>query len=175
MEREGAINRIGNLTLLTGPLNSSISNGAYSVKMPALRSHSSLALNRELNGFDEWNERTIAERGVALFRTAQQIWLAPDREEGSIPVSSHWGVVDAQGAGFPPNGTSCRFTYAGKSYSGRIESGAILVEGLEGAFSSFSAASRAVTKTNRNGWNDWYLLGDGEWTLADDWRKRASG
>lgn len=171
MEREGAINKIGNLTLLTGPLNSSISNGPYSVKMPAVRSHSSLALNRELNGYDAWNEVAIAERGEALFRTARQIWLAPDRVEGSIGLSGSLGSVAPLGAGFPADGTRCRFSYAGKAYLGEVENGALVVDGFQGAFSSFSAASRAVTQTSRNGWNDWYLFGDGNWTLADEWRR----
>lgn len=174
MEREGAINKLGNLTLLTGPLNSSISNGAYSLKMPAVRSHSSLALNRELNGFDDWSEVRIAERGAALFRTAQQVWLAPDREEGTISTSPNGASIDAQGNGFPPDGTKCRFTYGGTTYSGRIESSALIVDGMEGTFSSFSAASVAATRTSRNGWKDWYLFGGGEWVLADDWRKQIS-
>jgi hypothetical protein len=48
--RSAAVNKLGNLTLLTQALNSSVSNGPYSVKMPAVRSNSSLALNRDLNG-----------------------------------------------------------------------------------------------------------------------------
>ncbi|MER8467696.1 HNH endonuclease family protein [Mesorhizobium sp. M1396] len=53
-ERDSVVHRLGNLTLLTGALNSAVSNGLYSVKMPAVRSHSSLALNRDLNQFDSW-------------------------------------------------------------------------------------------------------------------------
>jgi len=79
MKREAAINKLGNLTLLTGPLNSSVANGPYSEKMPAVRAHSSLALNRELNGYDEWAEEQISQRGEALFNTARNIWRAPDR------------------------------------------------------------------------------------------------
>lgn len=78
-ERDASVNKLGNLTLLTGPLNSSISNGPFSVKMPAVKSHSSLAINRELNQFDEWNELTIRERGLALFDSACQIWEGPGR------------------------------------------------------------------------------------------------
>lgn len=171
MKRESAINKLGNLTLLTGVLNSTVSNGPYSVKMPAVRSHSSLALNRELNRYDEWNEETIAERGAALFQTARRIWQAPDRPEGINPASPNWADVVAQRTKLPPDGTACRFTYAGKPYAGRMESGTLIVEGIDQVFGSFSAASRAITQSSRNGWNDWYLRDDqGGWTLANDWR-----
>ncbi|WFS03828.1 DUF262 domain-containing protein [Rhizobium tumorigenes] len=69
-ERDAIIDRLGNFTLLTQSLNSSVSNGPYSVKMPAVRSHSSLALNRELHSYEDWNEKTVAIRGNALFNTA---------------------------------------------------------------------------------------------------------
>ena len=174
MERTGAINKLGNLTLLTGALNSSVSNGPYSVKMPAVRSHSSLALNRELNGYEAWNEEQIAARGAALFKTAREIWQAPDRQDGINPISPAWADIAAQRSGLPTDSTACRFTYFGKSYAARIEGGALVIDGIEGRFNSFSAASRAVTETNRNGWNDWHIQEKGGWTLADDWRKRPA-
>ena len=93
MEREKVVNKLGNLTLLTGPLNSSVSNGPYSVKMPAVRSHSSLALNRDLNRYDEWDEGTITERGASLFQIARHIWQAPERMEGTNPASSNWADI----------------------------------------------------------------------------------
>ena len=173
MERNGAVNKIGNLTLLTGALNSSVSNGPYSVKMPAVRAHSSLALNRELNAYDQWDETTIAERGAGLFQTARQIWQAPDRPEGVDQVPSVSTSGAGRRVGLPPDGMSCRFNYLGKDYAGRIESGSITVDGIDGKFNSFSAASWAVTSTSRNGWHDWYLSENGGWTLADDWRKRG--
>lgn len=76
-ERHAAIDKLGNLTLLTGALNSAVSNGPYSVKMSAVRSHSSLALNRDLNEFNSWDEEAITARGLSLFETASRIWIAP--------------------------------------------------------------------------------------------------
>jgi hypothetical protein len=82
MERNQAINKLGNLTLLTHALNSIVSNGPFSVKMPAVRAHASLTLNRELSAFDHWDEETILRRGEALFEVARRIWRGPmDREE----------------------------------------------------------------------------------------------
>lgn len=174
MERDLAVNKIGNLTLLTSALNSSVSNGPYSEKMPAVRAHSSLALNRELNHFDKWNEETISERSIALFQVAKQIWRPPERLDGINPVSSDWAdTIAIQSAKLPPDGTVCRFTYAGRTYNGRMQGEVLAVEGIGQAFNSFSAASKTITQTHRNGWNDWYLQDEfGGWILADDWRKQ---
>ncbi|CAO3441968.1 hypothetical protein [Azospirillum argentinense] len=175
-ERDLSINKLGNLTLLTAPLNSSISNGPYSVKMPAVMSHSSLSINRELSSFGEWNEEAISARGLSLFKVACRIWKGPERSAMIAPSPSSWDDVLKQRGKFPPDGTICRFTYSGKTFMGKVLDGALFVEGIEGVFSSFSAASGAITNTSRNGWNDWYLLDDQEgWTLANDWRKVKSG
>jgi len=78
MERDTVINKLGNLTLLTHSLNTTVSNGAFSTKMPAVRAHASLALNRELNAYDKWDEETVAQRGAALFEVARKVWAGPD-------------------------------------------------------------------------------------------------
>lgn len=176
MERDTFIHKMGNLTLLTHSLNSQVSNGPYRIKMPAVRSQSSLALNRELNHYERWDEKTIRERGAALFTVARQIWSAPDRAEfTTLGGNAFAEALAKQQAGFPPDGTNCRFTYGGKTYFGRIDDQFLVVDGVAGSFPSFSAASRAITNTNRNGWNDWHLADHaGGWTLADDWRKQAS-
>ncbi len=165
MERDVTVDRMGNLTLLTHSLNASVSNGPYSVKMPAVRAHSSLALNRDLNSYSEWNEETILARGLALFNTAKELWEAPVRRES--PMQAAFDEI----IGFPPLATKCKFTYGGKEYSGEIQDGHLHVAGYETPFVTFSAASRAITQTRRNGWNDWYLLDStGGWTIASDWR-----
>jgi hypothetical protein len=68
----------GNLTLLTQPLNSVVSNGPYDGKRAALRDHSLLVLNREVTQFDEWDESAIGKRGEALFDVAKGIWPLPE-------------------------------------------------------------------------------------------------
>lgn len=89
VEREQAINKLGNLTLLTHSLNATVSNGPFSVKMPAVRAHASLTLNRELNAFDHWDEEAILQRGQALFEVARKIWRGPlEREKMSTAGAS---------------------------------------------------------------------------------------
>lgn len=167
--RDAVINRLGNLTLLTGALNSTVSNGPYSSKMPALRSHSSLALNRDLNQFEKWDEESISARGLSLFQSAAHIWVAP-----STKVEREHAIV-ADAPRLPPDGTACRFTYAGRHYNGRIEKGELFVVGVDRAFGSLSAASRFITRTHRNGWNDWHFQDERcGWLRAEDWRRQQA-
>ncbi|MDX8480782.1 DUF262 domain-containing HNH endonuclease family protein [Mesorhizobium sp. VK24D] len=77
LERDSVINKLGNLTLLTHKLNAQVSNGAFSTKMPAVKAHTALALNRDLHQYDGWDEKTITHRGTALFDAACSIWPSP--------------------------------------------------------------------------------------------------
>lgn len=78
----------GNLTLLTKPLNSAVSNGPYVGKQAALKDHSLLVLNREVTRFDDWNEDVILERGAALFAVVKDIWPLPNVIELELAYSS---------------------------------------------------------------------------------------
>lgn len=169
-QRDTHINKLGNLTLITSPLNSTMSNGPFSAKLPALRAHASLALNRELNAYDHWDEDCIAKRGSALFEIARKIWAPPLAIETDYPELGRFG----ENGNFPREGTVCRFTYGNQVYNAVVKTRKLDVEGIEGAFTSFSSASVAITKTNRNGWNDWHLNGRDGWVKADTWRS-ASG
>ena len=68
---------IGNLTLLTQPLNSSVSNGPYQTKREALKDHSLLVLNREITKSESWDEDAIVSRSRNLFDTAKSLWSLP--------------------------------------------------------------------------------------------------
>lgn len=169
MERDAVIDTLGNLTLLTSCLNTTVSNGPFSVKMPAVRSHSSLALNRALVGYDVWDEQSIAHRARALFEVARTRWLPPRGRQASTSASGA-----ATPRWLPADGTEARFTYAGREHVGRVEDGVLVMAGHAQAFASFSAASRAITRTHRNGLLDWYLHdGRGGWEIAHERRARG--
>lgn len=72
--RDRLVNTIGNLTLLTQPLNSSLQNGGWSEKKPEIMKQSSLAMNRELVDATSWSDAAIMERGNALYLVASAIW-----------------------------------------------------------------------------------------------------
>ena len=76
------INTIGNLTLLTQELNSSISNGPFTDKSNAIAADSDLRLNAWLRAgpISAWSERSILSRGKELFQAAVQVWAAPNNK-----------------------------------------------------------------------------------------------
>lgn len=77
-QRDSMVQTIGNLTIITQPLNSSISNSSWEIKKPALMAVSLLPINQMLHKYDEWNEDAIQERGQVLFELAAKIWPGSD-------------------------------------------------------------------------------------------------
>ena len=77
VRRNRLLNTFGNLTVLTKPLNSSVSNGPYKTKRAALSDHSLLVLNREITKDEEWGEDQIEARGRKLFEVAKVLWPYP--------------------------------------------------------------------------------------------------
>ena len=77
VKRNRLMQSFGNLTLLTQPLNTAVSNGPYDGKRAALQDHSLLVLNREIATHDSWSEDTITTRGKSLFTLAKAIWTLP--------------------------------------------------------------------------------------------------
>ena len=72
--RNAAIHTLGNLTILTQPLNSSVSNAPWKEKRPELLKHSLLSINQALHSFDVWDEDAIEKRGRTLLDQALRIW-----------------------------------------------------------------------------------------------------
>ena len=68
---------IGNLTLITGKLNSSISNGPWEHKRKELQKHSVLLLNNELVLKRSWNENSITARSEQLAEIISERWPGP--------------------------------------------------------------------------------------------------
>ena len=75
--RNHLVHTMGNLTLVTGSLNPSLSNDRWEAKRPALVKHSQLQLNRELADIESWNETAIVERSRQLADRVVTIWPRP--------------------------------------------------------------------------------------------------
>ena len=83
-DRNSILNGIGNLTLIGGPLNASLSNGPWKAseglpsKSSGLRLHSKLDMNGKLlrEHPELWDENTIKSRAESLSLIAKQIWPA---------------------------------------------------------------------------------------------------
>lgn len=74
--RERLIHTMGNLTLLTGPLNADgdVSNKPFTVKRDAIAADSLLLLNHYFAKLDRWDEEAIVARGRHLLERARRIW-----------------------------------------------------------------------------------------------------
>jgi uncharacterized protein with ParB-like and HNH nuclease domain len=65
---------LGNLTIITGNLNSTLRNSSWNKKRAILQQFSSLPLTTQYTVLDNWNEETIANRATTLQNLAINIW-----------------------------------------------------------------------------------------------------
>ena len=79
--RKQAVKEIGNLTLITGKLNASVSNAAWSEKRGELRKHTASRLNWELldDAPEVWDEASIHARSRQLCEVIKGIWPYADK------------------------------------------------------------------------------------------------
>lgn len=80
LARDRIKHTLGNLTLVTGKLNSVESNSAWAEKKAVLREHSVLRLNWRLLKDDPaaWDEHSIAARSGELAELVLQLWPGPE-------------------------------------------------------------------------------------------------
>lgn len=72
--RREDLHQFGNLTLVTGSLNSSLSNRSFYEKKSGLFQNSLLVLNREIFEYDTWDIPQIADRTIDLRDYFFSIW-----------------------------------------------------------------------------------------------------
>jgi hypothetical protein len=80
LENPILVHSIGNLTLLTSALNSSVSNGPFVNKRPEIAKQSRLRMNtyfQDLTGMEQWTQADILQRAQQLFELALAIWPRP--------------------------------------------------------------------------------------------------
>jgi len=86
-QRQIYLHSIGNLTLLTQSLNSSVSNGPFKIKRGEIAIQSQLRLNayfQSLSDDFQWNETSILSRSGDLAEQALKTWPGPvNNTEGS--------------------------------------------------------------------------------------------
>ncbi|MCC9195304.1 DUF262 domain-containing protein [Arthrobacter sp. zg-Y820] len=76
-ERDQVIDRIGNLTLVTGAFNNDVSNHGWDIKRLEFQKQKSLVLNYDVANAPLWNEEAINRRSLALAEVAIRIWGPP--------------------------------------------------------------------------------------------------
>ncbi|HRH70594.1 MAG TPA: DUF262 domain-containing HNH endonuclease family protein [Flavobacteriales bacterium] len=72
--RESALHSLGNLTIITGSLNTSVSNGPWLAKRQAILRKSLLPINQQLHDAETWDEDSILRRGTELWKRAKSLW-----------------------------------------------------------------------------------------------------
>lgn len=75
-KRRSLIHTIGNLTVVTSPLNNAMQNAGFIDKKQYFR-ESVLALNRYFDQISDWNESTIETRADDLLQHARVLWRDP--------------------------------------------------------------------------------------------------
>jgi hypothetical protein len=78
-DRDRAVNRLGNLTLVTGAFNGHLSNGSWAAKRSEFAKQNTLIVNFSIAGSETWDEGRIRSRGEELAGVAMEIW--PPAEE----------------------------------------------------------------------------------------------
>lgn len=73
-ERDKALHSIGNLTVVTQRLNSSLSKRSFTLKKESLFGNSTLLMNRKIAGQDNWDVGQIAEREEEIANRFLQLW-----------------------------------------------------------------------------------------------------
>lgn len=74
LERSKKIKTLGNLTLVTQPLNSSMKNGPWDQKRQTLKNHSMLRITTSYTESETWDESRIETRAADLAEVALKIW-----------------------------------------------------------------------------------------------------
>lgn len=165
-ERDDHVHRLGNLTLLTAPLNASVSNSAWlgdGGKRAAMRRHDVFLMNRPLvdDTADGWDELKIAERTDAMITALLETWTVPAGHEGkTVDRSSRFSKATTSYAhlistGLVEVGTSlvCTDERWPDARGTLLAGGQMLYEGKR--YSSPAAAARVV-RGGRSG-NAWYF------------------
>lgn len=167
-EREQLIHTIGNLTLLTGPLNAKVSNGPWAGnggKHKALEAHDVLLLNNDLRkrAPEAWTHEGIRSRTDELTRMVAEIWPVPTDHRSAYTHEKakprhRLDVADLLNAGLLTPGMTL---YPGrKKYEGRLATllpdGQIDVDGT--AYPWPATAATAIAGRSTNGW--WFFRVD---------------
>lgn len=167
-ERDRLIHTLGNLTLLTGKLNSTVSNGSWlgiNGKRAGLEGHDVLILNRDLlkKGSSEWTDATIRERTQELVRLIAEIWPVPPNHRSGFAATRQRSLrkvelTDLINAGLLQPGMS--LVPKRKKFSHRVAT--LLADGRvevdSQPFATAREAANAIYGKRTGGW--WFFMTD---------------
>ena len=73
-DAEEFIHRLGNLTLLTGALNSGLKNSFFDQKVKEIKRHDVYTINKFITEQQEWNDVAIEKRQHDFAEIANKVW-----------------------------------------------------------------------------------------------------
>lgn len=152
--------------------------------LPALKYYSTIALHLTLEfavntidvDFDVFKAITMrrSSEDVTANDVLRHVLGLPSRKEPTVPSSkSEVGDWITKGVRFPA-GTEFRAKYKGQTWLGRVEGGALVMNGKR--YDSPSSAAVSITDNPVNGWTFWEcrLPGQGGWKILKALRKSAA-
>lgn len=194
--RDAVLHRLGNLTLTSGPLNSSLSNAAWASKRVELQGHSLLLLNTELAQTELWDVEQINRRGYELALEICGIWPSPLALLGrgqEVVTPSLEAVLSAAAAATSAASSGEWISLAALLEAGFLEEGetlsttranvhwtaVVLGDGRlacrDQVFDTPTGAAKAAAEVQAiNGWKFWRAERDGEFVSLDDIRSQYS-
>ncbi|WP_277210580.1 GmrSD restriction endonuclease domain-containing protein [Isoptericola croceus] len=162
--RSEHVHRLGNLTLLTESLNSTVSNGPWAGakgKQARIAEHDVFLINRPFRDGEMWDEDAIDARTETMVDALLATWPVPEGHVGKIddPATKSQAWVEIKhlvAAGLLQPGIVLRPKGGGETIA-RITDQA-LIEIDAKTFDSPSAAARHVRNGQQtNGWWYWHL------------------
>lgn len=166
LARDNHVHVLGNLTLLTGGLNSKVSNGPWlgeNGKMAHLAEHDVMLMNNDvrISGVTGWDELKIDARTTEMTNMILQIWPTPIGHTGThsgaaSQPTSYIGLDALISEGLIKVGQ----TLTGRGKFSDVEA-TVLPDGTlqvgDKVFESPSGAGHAVRKRSTNGWMFWQV------------------
>ncbi|WP_247828220.1 GmrSD restriction endonuclease domain-containing protein [Arthrobacter antioxidans] len=162
-DRQAHVHRLGNLTLLTAPLNSKVSNGPWSAKRDAMLKHNTISLTGRVVADTEgmaWGESLIDHRTDVLVETLLRVWPVPEGHKGQVvdPQTKAEDWVQLKhliAAGLINPGDKLIATHRDfKGVEALVTSdGSIELDGRR--FTAPSPAGHHLRKKTTNGWYFW--------------------
>lgn len=179
-DRRALIHTLGNLTLVTKPLNSALSRAQWTGaagKREALKAHSVLRLNRDIiEGWPRsWSEEAISDRTEELINCVLRIWPAPAGHNVQVEHKKPLNMHDVTFADFLELGILADGDVLypiPKKWTGRygtvLANGQIRVDGSK--YDSPRDAEKAITgKPHASGWRFFALDANGTVSLRKAW------
>jgi hypothetical protein len=190
-DRDRTIQTLGNLTLVTQPLNSRLSNAAWTAKRTTLERFSSLLITRPVirDQRVNWDDGDITARTTSLVEAILKVWPVPaghrvQHDDGADRAVHRVEVADLVRAGLlavggvlraRPAASAGRTATIGQDGSIYLDDGAV--------HATLSGAAKALSgNTAEAGWHYWarddgtvltevraeYLAGTDDETVDDD-------